>query len=220
MIKRRFETLQSRIDALSLRERAMIFVAASALLYFLWESLLLEPLSHEQKLLISQMETVRTEIAALDEQSLAIINQHKNDPNRDKRELLAELNRKLKQADAQINERINGLIEPRDMARILEQMLQKQEGLDFVRLENLGSEALVNVRSEESDSSAPGIFRHTLRLELEGTFGQTLAYLRALETLPWQFRWDEVKITMLKYPRANIVIKVHTLSLQEGWIDV
>jgi len=220
IFRRRYEALQARIDALSLRERAIIFVAISALLYLIWNTLLMASLDKEQKTLLSQIDNMRTEITALDDQTRVIMQQHNIDPNKQEREQIAKLDTQLQQADENIKKMITGLIEPEQMANILEQVLDKQQGLEFIRLENLGREALVDVESDPNAPDAPGIFKHTFRLEVQGSFQQTLAYLRALETLPWQFRWDEVNLTMLDYPRANVVIKVHTLSLQEGWIGV
>lgn len=220
MIKQRYESLQTRIDALSLRERAMIFVAISAVLYVLWDSFLMSPLTSEQRDLLSRNDSLRTQISALDTEISGVMARHNVDPDSEERKQLAELDKQLQQVDRQISEMVSGLIEPGQMAQILETVLQQQQGLEFIRLENLGRVALVDVSDERSSDNAQGIFRHSMRLELEGSFAQALAYLRALETLPWQFRWDEVKLTMQQYPRANIVIRVHTLSLQEGWIGV
>jgi MSHA biogenesis protein MshJ len=220
MIKRRYEALQARIDALSLRERALIFLAVTALLYLLWNSMLMTPLEKEQRVLLGQIETLRGEVQGLDEQAVALLEEHNIDPNAREREQIARLEKQLLHADTQIKEMISGLIEPRQMPQILEQILQKHDGLDFVSLENLGREALVDVTDGQRGKDEPGIFKHTMRLELEGSFMHTLAYLRELETLPWQFRWNEVELTMLDYPRAKVVITVHTLSLQEGWVGV
>lgn len=220
MIGQRYEALQSRVDALSLRERAVIFIAIAALLYFAWDTLLMTPTESRQQQLLGQIETLRGQLNQLDSETSAVMARHNIDPDREERQQLAELEQQLGQIDRQIGNMVSGLIEPEQMAEILESMLQRQEGLTFVRLENLGREALIDVAAEAATTDTAGIYRHTMRLEFEGNFNQTLAYLRALETLPWQFRWDEVEITMLDYPRASIVIKVHTLSLQEGWIGV
>lgn len=220
MIKARYESLQTRIDALSLRERAMIFIAISAVLYVLWDSLLMSPLTIEQRDLLGRNDSLRTQISALDDEISAVMARHNIDPDSEERQQLAELEQQLQRVDRQISEMVSGLIEPGQMAQILETVLQQQQGLEFVSLENLGRVALVDVGDERGGDQAQGIFRHSMRLELEGSFTQALAYLRALETLPWQFRWDEVKLTMQQYPRATIVIRVHTLSLQEGWIGV
>lgn len=220
MIKERYESLQMRIDALSLRERAMIFVAISAVLYVLWDSFLMSPLTSEQRDLLGRNDSLRSQISTLDNEISEVMARHNIDPDREERQQLAKLDNQLQQIDRQISQMVSGLIEPGQMAQILETVLQQQQGLKFIRLENLGRVALVDVSDERDSDKAQGIFRHSMRLELEGSFAQALAYLRALETLPWQFRWDEVKLTMQQYPRANIVIRVHTLSLQEGWIGV
>jgi len=220
MIMRRYEALQARIDALSLRERALIFLALTALIYLFWNGMLMAPLEQQQRTLLGQIETLRGEVQALDEQTVALLEQHNIDPNAAERDQITRLESQLTHADRQIKEMISGLIEPQQMPKILEQILQKHDGLAFIRLENLGREALVDVTNDQRGKDEPGIFKHTMRLELEGSFMHTLAYLRELETLPWQFRWNEVELTMLEYPRAKVVITVHTLSLQEGWIGV
>ncbi len=220
MIHKYFESLQVRVDALSLRERAIIFIAVAASLFMIWDTLFMAPLDREQRDLLKQLQTIRAEITALDEQALAIMAEHNVDPNRDEREQLAKLDGQLQQTSDQIGEMIKGLIEPKQMAQIIESVLKQQHGLDFVHMENLGSESLLEVKDGKGGTDAQGIFKHTMRIELQGSYAQAIEYLRALETLPWQFRWDEVNITMIDYPRADIVITVHTISLMEGWVGV
>jgi MSHA biogenesis protein MshJ len=220
MIRKQFESLQTRVDALSLRERAIIFIAVAAILFLIWDTLFMTPLDRKQRDLVKQLQTIRAEITALDDQALAIMSEHNVDPNRAEREQLSQLDEQLSHTSEQINEMIQGLIEPRQMAQIIESVLKQQHGLDFIHLENLGSESLLDVKDDKGNGDAQGIFKHTLRIELQGSYTQAIDYLRALETLPWQFRWDEVKITMRDYPRADIVITVHTISLTEGWIGV
>lgn len=220
MIRKQYESLQTRVDALSLRERAIIFIAVAAILFMIWNALLMTPLDQQQRDMLKQLQAIRAEITALDDQALAIMAEHNVDPNRAEREQLSKLDEALQQSSEQINQMIKGLIEPKQMAQIVESVLKQQHGLNFIHLENLGSESLLDVKDDKGNSSAQGIFKHTMRIELQGSYTQTIEYLRALETLPWQFRWDEVKITMRDYPRADIVITVHTISLTEGWIGV
>jgi MSHA biogenesis protein MshJ len=186
----------------------------------IWDRLFMVPLDREQREQLKQLQAIRAEITALDNQALSIMTEHNVDPNRAEREQLSKLDEQLQHSSEQINEMIKGLIEPKQMAQIIESVLKQQHGLDFIHLENLGSESLLDVKDDKGNSSAQGIFKHTMRIELRGSYAQTIDYLRTLETLPWQFRWDEVKITMRDYPRADIVITVHTISLTEGWIGV
>jgi MSHA biogenesis protein MshJ len=222
-LKEQIAALQGRIDELTLRERAILFFAVVALLYLGWDSLLIAPQERQQSQLLSEISTIRQEIATLETQSLTIINRHSIDPNAEERRQLEQLEQASRQLEQQITEAVEGLIAPQQMAQALERVLKEQKGLGFVRLENLGATPLIAAASsegEEPTQSSVGIYKHTMRIELEGSYHNTLNYLRALEQLPWRLHWDSVELTMLDYPRAQVVITVNTLSLSEGWIGV
>ncbi len=70
--------------------------------------------------------------------------------------------------------------------------------------------------------SAPlqGIYRHSLKIQFEGSYLETLSYLRKLEALNWSFRWDQIEITMQEYPVAHVTLMIHTISLDERLIGV
>jgi MSHA biogenesis protein MshJ len=215
-------SLQTRIDALSLRERGILFLVVALVLYMLWNALLMTPLEKRQKTLLGQINTLRSEITALDQQAVTILERHNRDPNAAERAQLEQLERANAALEQQLKEAISGLIEPQQMAKVLETVLKRQQALHFVRIENLGAEPLLVPQADATQAvtNEAGIYKHSMRLELQGSFADTLAYLRALEGLQWQFRWDEVELTMLDYPTARVVVTVHTLSLQEGWLGV
>jgi len=216
------ESLQARIDALSLRERGILFLVVVLVLYMLWNAMLMTPLAKRQKALLGQINTLRSEITGLDQQAVAIVERHNLDPNAAERAQLEQLQRASAELEQQLKKAISGLIEPQQMAKVLETVLARQKALTFVRIENLGAEPLLSAKQDETESppAEAGIYKHSMRLEMQGNFANTLAYLRALEGLPWQFRWDEVELTMLDYPTARVVVTVHTLSLQQGWLGV
>ena len=63
-------------------------------------------------------------------------------------------------------------------------------------------------------------YRHGLRIELEGSFADTLAYLQQLEALPWDFYWDRLEIIAGEYPKNRISIEVYTISIGRLWLGV
>lgn len=219
-IHERLGALPIRIDELTLRERGMLFLVIVALLYVVIDSLLIAPQEQTQKRLLNDIGTIRADITQLEQQKLAIINNHNVDPNAAERRTLQQLNASTQQIEGQIKEAVDGLIEPQEMARALESVLKKQQQLDFVRIENLGTKPLLDVEPTEGNVSDAGIYIHTMRIELEGSFYQTRDYLQALEQLPWRFHWQSVELTIIDYPLARVVITVNTLSLSEGWIGV
>jgi MSHA biogenesis protein MshJ len=113
------------------------------------------------------------------------------------------------------------LVDPAQMRNVLEELFERQQGLTLIRASNLPVLPLI-----ESDESAPDkttepmLFRHGLRLELEGSYLDCLNYLEAVERLPWQLYWGELNLDTQQYPLNQITIELFTLSLDEDWIGV
>ena len=230
--------LAARIDALSLRERVLLFLAVVAVLYVLWEQVLMAPLERERRAAQAAIERATARITALDAEAAAIVRRHREDPNAPLRARERELRAAIAEADGRLAELTVGLIAPREMARVLEAVLARDTGLRLVRLENRGSRPLLAPRAESraarergaaaeageaapegaGDGALPRIWRHDVRLELEGGFLAALRYLKALERLERRFFWDGVVVQVERYPKARVRIDVHTLSLEEGWI--
>jgi MSHA biogenesis protein MshJ len=219
-LKEQALALQNRIDELSLRERGILFFVAIAVLYVIWNALLIAPQEKGQKQLLTEINKIRQDISTMEQQSLEIINRHNSDPNSVELRELQQLTEQQQQLDEKITTAVNGLIAPKEMARALERVLKQQQQLHFVRIENLGATPLITVEETEGASPDVGIYKHTMRIELEGSFLHTRDYLQALEQLPWKFHWESVELTMLDYPLARVVITVNTLSLNEGWLGV
>ncbi|MBE0509664.1 MAG: hypothetical protein K0A95_04870 [Chromatiales bacterium] len=213
---KQLEGVQNRIDEFSLRERAILFLAISLVLYLLVNSLLLNPLEAQQKQLLERTRALHAEIAALDQQSVAVVEASRNDPDAELRQQLGQLQQRSGQLKQQIRDSLSGLVEPPQMSRALEQLLREQQALRFIRIENLEPQPIMEAEGQ-ADSM---IYRHTVVMEMEGDFHSALAYLQTLEQLEWQFRWDEVSLNMLSYPRAQVIFQVHTLSMQRGWLGV
>ena len=218
--KQRIGALQSRIDELTLRERAILFFVIVALLFMFSDTALISPQETQQKQLLGSIGKVRAEITQLEQQKLEIIKNHSLDPNAEERNKLAQLQQATGRIDQQIREAVDGLIAPQEMARALEGVLKGQRQLGFVRVSNLGATPLLDVEAPEGEKPEVGIYKHTMRIELEGSFHHTRAYLKALEQLPWRFHWESVELEVIDYPQSRVVITVNTLSLSEGWIGV
>jgi MSHA biogenesis protein MshJ len=218
-MKERLEQLRLRIDALSLRERGMLFLALIAVLYMLAQVALFGPLEAQQKRALERIGSLQKEIAAFDEQTQAILRRQSEDPDADNRRLQTQMTAQIAALDGQIAGAVQGLIAPQQMAQILEEVIRRQASLKLLRIQSLAARPLIEPVAGETAVEA-GIWRHGVRLEFEGDYQGALAYLHALQGLPWTLYWDELEIAMDQYPRARITIVVHTLSLNEGWIGV
>ncbi|MDE2088565.1 MAG: hypothetical protein KGJ12_00945 [Gammaproteobacteria bacterium] len=224
----KLQQLLVRIDAMSLRERGLLLLALLVIVIMLWNKLLLDPLSSQQRQLQSQMHLLRTQIATTEQQAQAIIARNAQDPNRANRERYKRLQSQIADLDQRLQTLTVDLIPPTRMAKVLEQVLNQQAGLKLIRLQSLGAQPLLEPPPATTGKSpgtaatgaVPGVYKHGMIIEFDGDYMDTLKYLRALQALPWRFYWDGLKYQVKKYPRARVTITVHTLSLQEGWIGV
>lgn len=217
-MKRRLAEWSARLDALSLRERGLVFAAALMVLFLVWDQLLLSPLDQRQLRTSQELEGLRAQAEQIRNQVQSLSSGGRGGrlaALRDEQRRLEEAHRRL---DARLQEATTGLIAPAAMARVLEEVLSRQSGLTLLRVENLAPRPLFG--DSESPASLAAIYRHGLVIEFEGTYADTLRYLRALEALPHTFFWEAVEFDVERYPRARVRLTVFTLGLEEGWIGV
>lgn len=216
-MKERLQKLRDRIDALSLRERVLVFMAIVAVVTYLWHALFMAPLGNRQDQLKQQVEDLRTRVAEINGSIADVIESRRGDPDAERRARLSELEEEISALDDRLAGLTGELIEPRRMAHVLEQMLESQSGLELVALESLEPRPLLE---DENLEGVGNIYRHGVRMELRGSFNQILAYLQALESLDSSLYWGRLAVDMERYPDNRVVIVVHSLSLREGWIGV
>lgn len=216
------ERLAERIDALSLRERVLSLLAALAVIAALWNVALMDPLAAEQERKRERMSDLRSEIDSLNDQARKIVERGSRNPDRRLRRAISALQDEIAGLDERLSDITTGLIDPRDMPRVLEQVLTRETGLELIRLQKRGSEPLLEPREAGTSATGPGaqIYRHELELVFRGRYLQTLSYLRALDELPWRFFWRRLELDVVDWPTARVRIVVFTLGLEEGWIGV
>lgn len=218
--------LSEQISKRSRREQLLLLAVVLAVIVAPWYSFVAKPLLAKQQTLRQQIVSTEDKNAQLQLQSSEVMVRHQADPDLENRRRLAQLQKEIQQFDIRLQEITLGLIPPKGMAQALEQVLQREGGLRLIKLENLEAMALapagVQALGIDKDSGVLllNAYQHGLRLEFEGSYLEALAYLRQLEALPYRFIWDELEIEVLTHPKSRIVITVHTLSLQKGWIGV
>ncbi|HEX5364876.1 MAG TPA: agglutinin biogenesis protein, partial [Gallionella sp.] len=64
------------------------------------------------------------------------------------------------------------------------------------------------------------IFRHAVQITVRGSYLELLNYLAALEKLPTQMLWGEVKFAVERHPDAVLTVTLSTLSMDKTWLSV
>lgn len=213
-----WEKLEARIDALSKRERVLGFLAAMAVVFGLWSVLVLDPFTAGAKAYQAQLAQLNQERAALDAQRAAVLARAQLDPNKPLRERLEALKARIAKVDEAIQAKTGDFIPPSRMARLLEDLLAAHQGVTLVRLENLPPQAIT--LGEGGGAHVAPVYRHGLEIEFRADYFSTLEFLQAAEELPWHLSWDRLEYKVEEYPRARVILRIHTLSAQEDWISV
>lgn len=224
----KLKVYQEKIDALSVRERAMILLAVVAVLIFFWNTFFMNPLEFRQSQLRSQLEVQRAQLSALNIQMRQSIAAQKIDPNAANRERLAELQTELAKLEENVRDTATDMIEPGRMPQVLRSVINQISGLTLRQLNGLGVSPLMETAAPQTEepvvapinnaSDMANAYKHGMRMKLRGDYLTTLEYLRRLQALEWNFFWDGLEFQVGEYPDAETTLTIYTLSLTSDWI--
>lgn len=212
----RQRVLAERIDAMSLRERALLMAILLLLIWAAWQMLLMGPMLERRRTQAQQVETQRTQVAALNQAVQSMASEAAKDPQAEARRQLEALAEQQQEVDRSLAEATSSLIAPRDMGPVLESILGQHRGLRLRGLRSLDPEP-VDVGAVAG--TAP-LYRHGMTIEVEGSYLDLLTFLRTLETLSWQFIWRDLQIEHGEHPRSLMRLTLQTMSFSEGWLGV
>ena len=98
--------------------------------------------------------------------------------------------------------------------------LASSKGKDLNADEISNTPALTSNIDTMLDSSGAEVllYRHGLRITMTGAFFDIQAYLDSIEQLPKKFYWQVFDYQMQKYPTAEVVMEIYTLSINKEFI--
>jgi MSHA biogenesis protein MshJ len=227
--KQQLKKLMDRVDEFSLRERGLIFVGILVVLYLLATNLVFAPLRAEQVRLEGQFKNKRDQVLSLEKQIQVILTGGVADSDPEKRARLASLKEQTIALDTTLAKTTSGLVTPKEMARLVEQILAKNRQLRVIKVESLPAAPLLDDGGKPGAGAAasPGaatpdalIYKHGMQIELTGGYLDILNYLKALEGLPWKVFWGQVTLQTEKHPVSRLTLVIYTLSTHQGWIAI
>lgn len=231
----RARPLIERLDQMSLRERATVFGAGVALLYVAWQTLLMDPLARRAHAAEQRLSDIRQHLEAADLASTVAA----QDPAITAVLRNRALDQRLAAIEAELTDAARGYVSPGRVAELLRELLENQQDLQLVSLRNLPVQSLsvpasssaatatANASGRSAVAEAPGPdesdhgpFLHPVELIVEGDYLSVVAYLQALERLPWRMHWQRLEIRAEAYPLNRVRIVIGALSLSRDWMSV
>ena len=239
----------ARIDALSLRERALLFAVVLGILLFVALQIVFPALAAQHKRLEGELTARREQVRLVYAQTEQLVTERGRDRDALNRARIAELKTRLAAADGGTGALSRGFVSPREMAPLIRQVLGRHGGLEVVRVENLPPVVLGELASApsaargprldpiaetvtapsgkagarpagERTSTHPPVYKHGLRVEVKGGFADLVRYLQALERLEWGVLWEEARLETEAYPVSRLTVVIYTLSTEQAWLGV
>lgn len=228
-MRRYWELARTRIDDMSLRERAMIFAAAGFVVISLINSILLDPLLAKQKILSAQVIQQQEKMKELQAAIQSLLQAKRDDESSPLRMRTAQLKQQLQDQDGYLQNRRSRLVEPDKMAGLLKQVLGKNGGLQLVEMKTLPVSLLIEEPKAANGAGQAAalehdgqkqIFKHGVQISVRGGYLELLRYVSALERMPAQMFWGEVSLSVEQYPYSVLTLTLYTLSLDKIWLTV
>ncbi|MBT1444100.1 MSHA biogenesis protein MshJ [Shewanella sp. JM162201] len=208
-------SLSERFNQLTARERGIIFWA-SLLGLLLLGSMPLESLwkqaqeNRAQLVELNRNNQISLQQIALYEERLA------QDPNRDhlqRRQLLQQEHAKL---DKTLETELLDMVPARRMPAVLARMLDGAAGLKLVSFESIAPVALLEVGEEKKLN----LYSHGIALTLEGDYFALVKFVQLIENMEHKLYWKRLDYQVQAYPKAEVQLILHTLSINEDFIRV
>ncbi|MES1980991.1 MAG: type II secretion system protein GspM [Pseudomonadota bacterium] len=224
----RWKKFAARIDALSLRERALIFGAIVCVLVALIKVVFLDPLLEKQKKMSVQVVQQQEKMKGIVAQIQALLQARKDDANSPSRQRLVQIRQQISEGDAYLKSSSDRLVAPDKIVELLKRVLAKNGQLQLISLQTLPV-ALLLEKSPKRVADAVAapmpmlekqLFKHGVQITIRGNYHDLLQYLAALEQLPAQMFWGAAKLSVVQHPTAELTLTVYTLSLEKVWLKI
>jgi len=231
-MKQQWEKLAAKLDAMSLRERVMIFFAAAVLLLTLLNTLLLDPIFVRQKAQRSQLMQQQQLLGEVQSQINMLLQENSPNSTSPQRIQINQLKKEIAEGNIFLQSNRDRLVQPDKMAEHLRHLLQKNSRLQLVSLNTLAVTTLIEQAAEtgrEQNNSNKAVaeasvqsqvYKHGVQITLRGSYLDLLQYLIALEKLPQQMYWAKLEMNVVQYPTSEITLILYTLSLDKTWLKV
>jgi len=215
-IRNRLKRLTERINALSLRERALLVLALFATIFLIWDFSTMQELSQRQKTAHTELQNTQQRVDQLTASMQQLASERGLDPNRSLLEQRDKLAAEIARLEALLAERHGGIATPRESVAVLAGLLARQSGVDIIELENLPAGRLTT----PSGTEVPGLYVHRVRVVIESDFNGVRQYLDRTAALPRGVFWESLDLTVPEWPTNRIELILYSITLDDGWLGV
>lgn len=245
-LRTRLEGWQRAFDARPPRERLLMIAVGIALALAAIDTLWLGPSFAKLKEARTRQQQAQLTQQQLQTDALSIGNS-RDAQERTKQAEVAAWRQRAREGENQLRTHEDTLISPEQMMALVEQVLARHgqvrvrsmrllERVDLLAgaggapagpapaaTPNAAATRTAGGASAPSTGAAPGgvsLYRHGVELQLEGSFGDLLAYLKALEAMPQHLLWGAMQMQVQQHPQVLLTLRVYTVSRERHGLEL
>jgi MSHA biogenesis protein MshJ len=243
-VKRRWQQLAAKIDALTVRERVLLFAAVAAGIVFVAHVTTLGPLLRKQAALRAQVSQQQNNLAGMDGEITQKVKAYQVDPDAPTRARLDAALGQGAQLSGSLRAMQKGLVAPERMGALLDTLLRANGRLQLVSMKTLAVGALLDAPAQPGTGPQPNggkrigaapvppspreqgarpadmLYRHGVEIALRGNYLDLVNYMGALEAMPTQLFWGKAQLDVEDYPASRLTLTLYTLSLDPKWMKL
>jgi len=207
-----------RLDAMSLRERVLIFLAVAVVIVAIADSALFDPISRRQKVNSQRIHQQEDEIRTMQGQVQAYAQARTGDNAGAKRQRLEKRRLELAALDRELAARRSELVPPERMAKMLHEIVKRNPDVELVSLRSLPATGLTQSLTAILGTGGLALYRHGIEITVSGSYLKMLGYVGQLERLPAKIMWGNMELQAGAYPAVTLKITLYTLSPEKTWL--
>jgi MSHA biogenesis protein MshJ len=231
-VKEQLQRLATRVDALTLRERVLLFAATAAVYVFLMHFFGLGPMLAKQELLRAQIVQQQNKLEGIDDEIGDKVKAAQVDPDAPTRERIAAVRAQLDALATSLRAMQNGLVPPERMAPLVEAILRANGRLQLVSLRTLPVEPIEGKAKPQAATTAATadtpaaarpaalLYRHGVEVTVRGNYLDMIGTMAALESMPTQLFWGAARLEAETWPSSRLTLTLYTLSLDAKWMKL
>ena len=202
-----------KFNALSLRERMMIFAAIIVCFIGGLYQWVVEPFVITSMKQHEQLQTIKREQSLVELQIEQVLFAKQAEAKQKNNYEIIRLKEQLELLNNELAAPLTQFVDPSLMPSLLYQVLAQSIDLkvNVEYLKSLPSKLFYTDSELQKESRAP-IYQHTFEVKISGSYDDVYQYLRHLQALDASLYWHSLLYEAKKYPLANVTLQIYTLS--------
>lgn len=208
-----WEKQSQRIDALSLRERAFLFISVLLCILAAADVVWLTPAQNAERQMVQRFSAQTTELVRLRQELQTTAKP--SDENIALRNELASLQTRIDAVNRDLQTTAPSSVGGPALEQVLVQFLRRQEGLTLLGTGTLKPAAGATLSTQApTTASAPAVLnRRGLELRVAGSYAELARYVKTLETALPDLRWGPMQLKSDKQA-PELTLQVYLVGVQ------